>query len=300
MAEEGKKKNEDPPPGPRWLFKRDKDYSPNFVIPVPQENRVVPSPEALAKAGVIRVEPGDDQNENGLSTREKVVYGLLASLGVALISALALFLGGVFDSVYPAPVFSHQPDSGRFILKWNQVGTYTDYQFNVYEAGENVALYKSTVTYENGPLGVPDVQFELGGDEFSVVKLFQDAVPSLKAARDEARKARTPDDDPFEIETDFRTTLRFSYQPLGSDGNPTEKESEKSENQDVSGAAAENSPFALENGGERVSTFLLVGMYALAFAFFAAGLKKVLERRQKSREDQKKRLLNVVTVSEMI
>eukprot|EP01083_Nonionella_stella_P276096 937931_1 len=98
LKHDGKKKNEDPPPVPRHLFKRDQAYSPNFVIPVPQENWVVPSDEALAKAGVIRVEPGDDQNENGLSTREKVVYGLLASLGLALISALALFLGGFFDS----------------------------------------------------------------------------------------------------------------------------------------------------------------------------------------------------------
>eukprot|EP01083_Nonionella_stella_P166051 554003_1 len=98
LKHDGKKKNEDPPPVPRHLFKRDQAYSPNFVIPVPQENWVVPSNEALAKAGVIRVEPESKQNQNGLSIREKVVYGLLASLGLALISALALFLGGFFDS----------------------------------------------------------------------------------------------------------------------------------------------------------------------------------------------------------
>eukprot|EP01083_Nonionella_stella_P276093 937927_1 len=233
MAEEGKKKDEASPPGPRHLFPRDKDYSPNFEMPAPRENWVVPPAEALAKAGVIRVEPGDDQNENGLSTREKVVYGLLASLGVALISALALFLGGVFDSVYPAPVFSHQPDSGRFILKWNKVGTYSDYQFNVYEAGQNVALYKSTVTYSEPREWYAGLLFDLTViDEEVEVKLFKDGVPSLKKARDEARKAQDPEDTSVEreVETGFSTTLRFSYQPLDSDGKPTGKESEKSDN----------------------------------------------------------------------
>eukprot|EP01083_Nonionella_stella_P036807 100402_1 len=129
LKHDGKKKNEDPPPVPRHLFKRDQAYSPNFVIPVPQENWVVPSDEALAKAGVIRVEPGDDQNENGLSTREKVVYGLLASLGLALISALALFLGGFFDSAIVCT-----PPTAPANSKFVETNTHTSNTLNAFES----------------------------------------------------------------------------------------------------------------------------------------------------------------------